>query len=114
MEITRKHVYKGIGITVTVYVVGIFANLFFGNVNLDSDNAKSYLEERKETLTRNIREYNQNISIAREPFLSQYKDSLENAIKDTTFLRGEIKIAEKENIRTLREMLSSWYGFFID
>ena len=114
MKITGKKIFGGLGIAAAVYGSGLFAQIFFGNVNIYSKQAEKYLMGRKDAITRNIEDYNKGMSVAREPFFSQYKDSLENAVKDTTFLGKEIRIAEEEANKYLRKSLSSWAGFFID
>ena len=107
MEITRNHIYGALGISIIVYTLGIFAQVLFGDINTNSGDGRRYLKERKEAVTRNIEDYNNKIAITREPFLSQYKDSLENAVKDTTFLEKEIKIAKKESDKATRKVFSS-------
>ena len=107
-----KKIRAGIAIVGGVYVIG---SLIQGLINsTDAIQAERYLECRKEAVTRNIERYNQYIPIVREPFLSQYKDGLKTAVKDTTALGKEERVAEKEASRLERKILSSWVGFFID
>ena len=112
MEITKKDIGIGIGSLFVVYALG-----FFGQSLREGENNKNiveYLSDRKAAITRNIERYNQNIPLMKESFISQYSDSLENAVKDTTFLEKEIKIAEEEGSKFRKRLFSSWFGYFMD
>ena len=66
------------------------------------------LYNRKKELNRKIDEWARFIPTMREPFASQYKDSLESAVKDTSKINlrvNEIKRQKKE------EEVSGWYSW---
>ena len=112
VNITKKHVGNTLVGLVATYIIGFFVQ---GIVSLDhSSTIANYLSNKREAIVRNIEDYNTKIKIAREPYLSQYKDSLEYAIKDTTGLEKEISTLREKVSKNFKKVPLSWAGFFVD
>ena len=79
VNITKKH---DVGNTLLalggIYISGVILQAVISD-NF-TNNIADYLSNKREAIVRNIGRYTTNIEIAKEPYLSQYKDSLEHSI----------------------------------
>lgn len=71
------------------------------------------LSKVNESLVRNIDEWKRNIPLMKKQFAFQYKDSLENAVRDTTELGEKIRFMKQEYSKVFDKSLYSWSAFFM-
>ena len=71
------------------------------------------LNKRKTELTKKVDEWERFIPIMKEPFASQYKDSLENAVRDTSKVSLKTNKIKEDFDKRGEKAYYSWLAFFM-
>ena len=101
-----------LAIGVVIYVSGSVAYSLSSNGLIYPDEYIK-LNNKKTELSKKIDEWERFIPIMKEPFASQYKDSLESAVRENNEISPKIAKIKEELDEEFKKSSYSWLAFFM-
>ena len=97
---------------IIIYMTGFMAYGVTHNILLKPEEY-SDLYKRKTDLVRKIDEWQRFTPLMKEQFAAQYKDSLENAVRDTSEINLRMTELKEKHNKIDEKTKYSWLGFFM-